>query len=245
MSKYMYYIFIIFFFTLSCKKNNTKDSFQKNNLTLLNYELLSKNHIAFNPIDIEYKKIDTSQANDCNLSIFSLDTTFSILHYYNDSGGAYGNCSEECKETIFLKDKHFSMPINCFFVQKAYNFSYNNVNYLLIHILNRKMIGSGTWNHWILLNLKSSKSYQFINADTLPAFINDFNADNNLDYLDRKYNNDTIYLYSLNNSENFEKSKLYLITQNSPRQDSLDRLLEITSGELLDRKNSKWYYKIK
>ena len=243
MTKYILFVFIIINF--SCKRNNINDSLPKSNFVELDYKLLNKEQISFIELKLKYKELNTVTKDSCAESIFLLDSTYSILHYYNTSAGAYGDGSVDCKEKIAIKNILFDLPIDFFTVNNAYVFSQKNIDYLLLHVLDRKMLISGTWNYWILLDLTHLKKYQFSNADESPFFINDFNKDGSLDYLDRQYNNDTIRLFSLNNIKEFEKNNnIYILTKNSPRQDSLSNLMEMTAGELLDRKGSKWFYNI-
>ena len=212
MIKYFFLFFIIII--SSCKKNNNSNSLSRNNFVELDYKFLSKEQINFIELKLKYKEVEREIEDSCGTSIFLLDSTYSILHYYSTSAGAYGNGAEGCEEKIYIKNILFDLPTDYFNVNNAYVFSQKNIDYLLLHVLDRKMLISATWNYWILFDLTHLKKYQFSNANESPFFINDFNKDGNLDYLDRQYNNDTIQLYSLNNTQEFEANKnIYLLTK--------------------------------
>lgn len=132
--------------------------------------------------------------------------------------------------------------------ENYYNFIFNNRNFVVFRVSERRFFRNVLYYHLILLEIKNDKiltNFAFIDCpeETLNCF-GDFNFDGNLDFIDWKKMSNQISLYSLRNSK-FIKEKEFIIVKPSKNERIFQKKNDdLFNYSLVNVKKSKWFYKL-
>jgi hypothetical protein len=128
-------------------------------------------------------------------------------------------------------------------------FKFKGNDFILLSARDRRFFRNLERNYWILLNVENKnilQSFCFIDGYTLGNnCFGDFNSDGLLDYLNWDFRNDKISIYSLSDNK-FKVDKNHFIkVKQSKEQEKITQEQDIIFiYDLLDKKNSKWFYKL-
>lgn len=128
-------------------------------------------------------------------------------------------------------------------------FKFNEDDFILLSARDRRFFKNLERNYWILLKVKNKviiKSFCFIDGyiGGKDCF-GDFNNDGLLDYMNWDFNKYKISLYSLkNNNFSIDKKHYIKLRQSKEQKEMTKEMGVIMPYDLLDRKNSKWFYKL-
>jgi hypothetical protein len=200
-----------------------------------------------------------STVHETNLIDIKINETPTIRHICNDSIQE-NQSKNKIEYLLYLNykinlDSLFTNAINGLTKYQTYvkfedyyTFAFNNRKFAVFRVTERRFFRNVLYYHLILLEIKEGKviaNFAFIDCPeiTLKCF-GDFNFDGNLDFIDWKKNEEKINLYSLRGNE-FVKEKQFIIVKSSKSEQIFkDQNDDLFNYSLIDKKNSKWFYKL-
>ncbi|MFZ0599431.1 MAG: hypothetical protein WAM46_20755 [Flavobacterium sp.] len=165
------------------------------------------------------------------------------IKFYNTKININNLLKNNLNHQIYSNDTYLK------FTNSINYFKFNGDDFILLSAADRQFYRNLERNYWILLKVKNKviiKSFCFIDGyNGGKDCFGDFNNDGLLDYMNWNFNEYKISLYSLKNNDFSIDKKHYIKLRQSKEQKEMTKEMGVIMlYDLLDRKNSKWFYKL-